>query len=90
MHGVESAQDTAQRLYHGVSHGLCFTGLDAKNQQHVPLAMAQTGNDLGLFKILCAQPDKEWSIDDLANNTSSDPVLLRIYTSTSHNITRSC
>ncbi|KAM0719636.1 hypothetical protein Q7P37_003767 [Cladosporium fusiforme] len=61
VHETESAQDTAQRLYHG----------------HVPLAMAQTGNDLGLFTVLAAAPLKQWTAEELATRTSADPVLMQ-------------
>lgn len=57
---LESQQDTAQRLYHG----------------HVPLALAQTGIDLSLFEAVSQQPDKAWTVEELAKTTNSDPVLL--------------
>lgn len=57
---LESQQDTAQRLYHG----------------HLPLALAQTGIDLKLFDSVSQQPDKAWTLGELAETTSSDPVLL--------------
>ncbi|KAK4499671.1 hypothetical protein PRZ48_010189 [Zasmidium cellare] len=60
LYSVESAQDTAQRLYHG----------------HVPLAMAQTGIDLNLFNILAEQQDREWTLEQLAEKTKAEPALL--------------
>lgn len=57
---LESQQDTAQRLYHG----------------HVPLALAQTGIDLKLFETVSQQPDKVWTLEELAKSTNSDPTLL--------------
>lgn len=57
---LETQQDTAQRLYHG----------------HVPLALAQTGIDLQLFEKVSEQPDKQWTLTELAGATRSDPVLL--------------
>lgn len=60
MMGLESAQDTAQRLYHG----------------HVPLAMAQTATDLNLFNIVSHKPERNWTLDELAETTEADPVLL--------------
>lgn len=57
---LESQQDTAQRLYHG----------------HVPLALAQTGIDLQLFETVSQQPDKQWTLEELAGACRSDPVLL--------------
>lgn len=57
---LESQQDTAQRLYHG----------------HVPLALAQTGIDLQLFEIVSKQPEKHWTLAELAGATRTDPVLL--------------
>lgn len=39
--------------------------------------MAQTGNDLGLFTVLAAMPNKQWTVEDLAVKTSADPVLMR-------------
>jgi hypothetical protein len=57
---LESQQDTAQRLYHG----------------HVPLALAQTGTDLQLFELVSKQSDKAWTLEELADTTKSDPVLL--------------
>lgn len=79
MYELESAQDTAQRLYHGVSYHPQHTNCSAEFMQHLPLAMAQTGNDLGLFKTLCAPPGKEWSTEDLAIKTGADAILLRMY-----------
>lgn len=57
---LESQQDTAQRLYHG----------------HVPLALAQTGIDIKLFETVSQQPEKAWTLDELATSSNSDPVLL--------------
>lgn len=57
---LESQQDTAQRLYHG----------------HVPLALAQTGIDVRLFETVSQQPDKAWTVEDLATATRSDLALL--------------
>lgn len=57
---LESQQDTSQRLYHG----------------HVPLALAQTGIDIQLFQIVSKQPEKAWTLEELAEATHSDSVLL--------------
>lgn len=38
--------------------------------------MAQTGIDLNLFKIISHKPDRNWTIDELAETTNTDPVLL--------------
>ena len=57
---LESQQDTAQRLYHG----------------HVPLALAQTGIDLQLFEKVSVQPDKQWTLSELAGACRADPILL--------------
>lgn len=60
MQKVESAQDTAQRLYHG----------------HLPLATAQTGLDLNLFKFLAENSNTSFSARELSNITSTDLALL--------------
>ena len=61
LYKVESAQDTAQRLYHG----------------HLPLATAQTGMDLKLFKFLAENANTSFSTRELSNITACDTVLLR-------------
>lgn len=38
--------------------------------------MAQTGNDLGMFKALSVDVDKVWSVEDLASKTGAGSVLL--------------
>lgn len=38
--------------------------------------MAQTGIDLNLFNILAEQQDKEWTLEQLAEKTGSEPALL--------------
>src|ERR1700761_315397 len=61
LYKVESAQDTAQRLYHG----------------HLPLATAQTGMDLNLFKFLAENANTSFSTKELANITACESTLLR-------------
>lgn len=60
MQKVESAQDTAQRLYHG----------------HLPLATAQTGYDLKLWKFLAENANTSFSARELSNITNSELALL--------------
>ncbi|KAK5165056.1 uncharacterized protein LTR77_009153 [Saxophila tyrrhenica] len=60
MYKVESGQDTAQRLYHG----------------HLPLATAQTGMDLNLFRFLADHSNTSFSTRELANITGCEHYLL--------------
>ncbi|KAK3706934.1 hypothetical protein LTR37_012433 [Vermiconidia calcicola] len=60
MYQVETPQDTQQRLYHG----------------HLPLATAQTGMDLNLFKFLDENKDSAFSQKELADITGAEPALL--------------
>lgn len=39
--------------------------------------MAQTGNDIGLFTTIAAEPSKRWTVEGLAEKTGADPVLMR-------------
>ena len=44
--------------------------------QHLPLATAQTGIDLNLFKFLAENPESEFATGELAQITGADPILL--------------
>lgn len=39
--------------------------------------MAQTGSDLNLFNIVSHKPERNWTIEELAETTEANPVLLR-------------
>jgi demethylsterigmatocystin 6-O-methyltransferase len=39
--------------------------------------MAQTGIDLGLFKVLAFNENKQWNMDELVQETGAEPALLR-------------
>lgn len=45
-------------------------------EQHLPLATAQTGIDLGLFDFLSQNSEKAFTVTELAEQTHADPVLL--------------
>ena len=45
-------------------------------EQHLPLACAQTGVDLKLFTFLSESPDQSYSATELASELGGDPVLL--------------
>lgn len=53
MHSVERRSDTETRILSG----------------YTTLAMAQVGIDIKLFETLAAEPDKEWTVSELAEKT---------------------